>query len=399
LSIRSGEEMKLMIIGFGQCGSKIADAFARLNRRARTQRRIEIITDAFAVDTAPAVLDGLHTIKPDSQHRVLMESQRTDGHNVVRMSELGAEIAIENSNRIIDAVRSARRLFETDAFLLIAGAAGGTGSGGIPIMAQSIKDCYKDKPVYSLVILPFKDEEETEERTIYNAAISLKSIYSVADAVFLADNQRYVTKDPALRNNLTKINELIVEPFYDLLCAGEEEKTKYIGANVADAGNIIQTLAGWTAIGYGKSQLPAIKFPFGRWRTFREKTAETRIGIQAMEEAIGQLSIECNPADAGSALYLILAPAKEMKIDLFQELGSYLKDIAREAVIRSCDYPRGKGVMNVTVILSELSSVEKIKGYYDIVGSLMRKIKMRQAEAESKARAMEAASRKIPSLL
>jgi cell division GTPase FtsZ len=391
--------MKLMVIGLGQCGSRIADEFARLNRRARIQRGIEIITDAFAVDTNPADLDGLCTIKPDYHHRVLIESQKTDGHGVVRMSEIGAEIAKENSNRIIEAMRSARRFFETDAFLLIAGVAGGTGSGGIPIMAQSIKECYKDKPVYSLVILPFKDEEETEERTIYNAAISLKSIYSVADAVLVADNQRYVTKDPALRNNLTKINELIVEPFYDLLCAGEEEKPKYLGASIADAGNIIQTLAGWTAIGCGKLQLPPSKLPFGRRRTFTQKTAEANVGIQAMEEAIGQLSIECHPADAGRALYLVLAPAGEMKIDLFQELGSYLKEIARDAVIRSCDYPRGKEVINVTVILSELSSVEKVTVYYHIVGSLMRKIKMRQAEVESKARAMEAASRKIPSLL
>ena len=391
--------MKLMLIGLGRGGSKIADEFARLNKRARIQRGIEVITDAFAVDTDPADLGSLHAIKPDYQHRILIESQKTDGNGVVRMSEIGAEITRENSNRVIEAIRVARRLFETDAFLLIAGVAGGTGSGGIPIMAQSIKDCYKDKPVYSLVILPFKDEEETEERTIYNAAISLKSIYSVADAVFVADNQRYVTKDSALRNNLTKINELIVEPFYDLLCAGEEEKTKYIGASIAGAGDIIQTLAGWTAIGYGKSQLPSSKLPFGRWHSFRGKITERHVGIQAMEEAIGQLPIECHPADAGSALYLVLAPATEMKIDLFQELGSYLKDITQDAVIRSCDYPRGKGIMNVTVILSELSSVERIKVYYDIVGGLMRKIKARQAEVESKARAMKAASRKIPSLL
>ncbi|MDH5781474.1 MAG: cell division protein FtsZ [Dehalococcoidia bacterium] len=391
--------MKLMVIGFGQCGSRIADEFARLNKRARIQRGIEVITDAFAVDTDPADLDALHTIKPDYQHRILFESKRTDGDGVVRMSEIGAEITMENSNRVIEAIRVARRLFEADAFLLIAGVAGGTGSGGIPIMAQSIKDCYKYKPVYSLVILPFKDEEETEERTIYNAAISLKSIYSVADAVFVADNQRYVTKDPALRSNPAKINPLIVEPFYDLLCAGEEEKTKYIGASIADAGNIIQTLAGWTAIGYGKSQLPAIRLPFGRWRTFRKRTTERRVGIQAMEAAISQLSVGCDPADAGSALYLVSAPAGEMRIDLFQELGSYLKGITQDAVIKGCDYPRGKNVMNVTVILSEFSSVEKIKVYYNIVGSLMRKIKMRQAEAESKLRAMKAASRKIPSLL
>jgi cell division GTPase FtsZ len=315
------------------------------------------------------------------------------------MSEIGAEIAMENSNRVIDAIRSSRRLFEADAFLLIAGVTGGIGSGGIPVMAQSIKECYKDKPVYSLVVLPFKDEEETEERAIYNAAISLKSIYSVADAVFMADNQRYVTKDPALRNNLAKINELIVEPFYDLLCTGEEGKTKYIGASIADAGNMRQTLSGWTAIGYGKSQLPLSRLLFRRWRTFRKKTTETHVGVQAMEEAIGQLSIDCNPADAGLALYLVLAPAMEMKMDLFRELGSYLKGITQGAVIRGCDYPRGKGVMNVTVILSGLSSVEKVAVYYNIIGSLIGKIKMKQAEAASKARAMEAASKKIPSLL
>jgi cell division GTPase FtsZ len=393
--------MKLMIIGFGQCGSRIADEFDRLNKKAKAKRGLEIITDAFAVDTDQAVLDDLRIIKSDSQHRILIESKRTDGHEVVRMSELGAEIAIDNSNRVIDALRAAERFFETDAFLLVAGVAGGTGSGGIPVMAQSIKDFYKDKPVYSLAVLPFKDEEGTEERTVYNAAISLKSLYSVADAVLVADNQRYVTKDPALRDDLPRINELIVEPFYDLLCAGEEEKAKYIGASIADAGDIMQTLSGWTAIGYGsgKLKLPPFGLPFGRWRSFRKKTVERRVGIQAMEAAISQLSVGCDPADAASALYLVLAPAGEIKVELFQELGSYLKGMARGAVIRSCDYPRGGGAVNVTVILSGLSSVERIKGYYDVVGGLMRKIKMRQAEIESKVRAMEAASRKIPSLL
>jgi len=51
------------------------------------------------------------------------------------------------------------------------------------------------------------------------------------------------------------------------------------------------------------------------------------------------------------------------------------------------------------VVFSGLSSIERIKGYYDIVGGLVRKVKTRQAEAEKKARAMEAAARKIPSLL
>ena len=34
--------MKLVVIGFGQCGGRIADEFSKMNQRARSQRRIEI---------------------------------------------------------------------------------------------------------------------------------------------------------------------------------------------------------------------------------------------------------------------------------------------------------------------------------------------------------------------
>ncbi len=390
--------MKLLVIGLGRCGGKIADELAKINKKAKAKRGLEIIVDAFAVDTDPADLNSLRAIKPDPQHRILIESPRTDGDSLVRMSEIGAGIITENSNRILNTVRAAGRLFETDAFLLAASVIGGTGSGGMPVMAQALKDCYQDKPVYALAVLPFQDEEAEEERTTYNAAISLKSLYSVADAVFVADNQRYVSRDATLRDKPAKINELMVAPFYDLLCAGEEEKTKYVGASMADFGNIRETLTGWTAIGYGQSPLPS-RGLFGRWRSFKSKAADRHAGVQAAESAISQLPVDCQPADAERALYLVLAPSADIKPEMFQELGGFLKSVSRGAVIRSCDYPRGRGEMAVTVLLSGLSSIERIKGYYDIVGGLVRKVKMKQADAEKKARAMEAAARKIPSLL
>ncbi len=390
--------MKLLVIGLGRGGGKIADEFAKLNKKARGKRGLEIITDVFAVDTDPADLVGLRTIKPDPQHRILIESPKTSGGGSVQMSEIGAEVTLENSNRVLDTIRAAGRLFETDAFLLVASVIGGTGSGGMPVMAQALKDCYQDKPVYALAVLPFQDEEAEEERNTYNAAISLKSISIVADAVFVADNQHYVSRDSTLRDKPARINELMVAPFYDLLCAGEEEKARHIGASMADFGNIRETLTGWTAIGCGQSPLPS-RGLFGRWRSFRSKAAERHAGVQAAESAISQLPVDCQPADAERALYLVMAPAAEMKPEMFQELGGFLKSVSRGAVIRSCDYPRGRGALNVTVLLSGLSSIERIKGYYDIVGGLVRKVKTKQAEAEKKARAMEAAARKIPSLL
>ena len=59
--------MKLVVVGFGQCGGRVADEFSRLNRKARAQRGIEIITGCFAVNTDAADLSGLSNIKPDYQ--------------------------------------------------------------------------------------------------------------------------------------------------------------------------------------------------------------------------------------------------------------------------------------------------------------------------------------------
>ena len=391
--------MKLVVIGLGQCGSRIADEFARLNKRARSQRRIEICPGVFAVNTDAADLSGLDTIKSDYQHRILIGGRKTGGHGVGKINELGAEVAREDVDKVVDALRSAKRFYETDGFLLVAGAAGGTGSGAIPIIAQHIKERYPDKPVYALVILPFEHEEETEERTIYNTAVCLKSVDSVADAVILVDNQRYVRKDFSLKNNLAKINSLIVEPFYNLLCAGEEKKAKHIGAKTLDAGDIIQTLLGWTAIGYGKSQLKLIKLPFERMGNFRTKSAETHKGIQAMDEAISELSIRCDPKDAGRALYLVSAPAKEVNMDMVKELGDWLKELAPNAIIRNGDYPRERGCLDITLVLSELSDVAKVRAYYNESTKLIPVIKRRQKEVEVKLQGIEEAAKDIPSLL
>jgi len=390
--------MKLVVIGFGQCGSRIADEFARLNRRARSHRGIEITPGVFAVNTDAADLSGLATIKADYQHRILVGGRKTGGHGVGKINELGAEIAREDADKVVDALRATKRFYETDGFLLIAGAAGGTGSGSIPIIAQHIKERYTDKPLYALVILPFEHEEENEERTVYNTAVCLKSVYSVADAVILVDNQRYVRKDFSLKNNLAKINSLIVEPFYNLLCAGEEKRARHVGAKTLDAGDIIQTLLGWTVLGYGESRLKRFKLPIGG-KSFRDKSTETHKGIQAMDEAVSELSTHSNPKDAGRALYLLSAPAKEINMDLVKELGDWLKDMAPNAIIRNGDYPRQSGVMNITLILSELSDVEKVRNYYRKSTDLVPIIKQRQKEVESKLKTIDETGKDIPTLL
>ena len=366
--------MKLLIIGCGQCGGRLADEFAFMNRRAKTQGGFEVLTNTLAVNTDVADLSGLRNIKPDNGHRILIGTRRTGGHGVGKLNELGADLARADGDKVIEAIKLTPHLAETDAFLLIAGAAGGTGSGSISVLTQLIKERFLDKPVYNMIVLPFRYEETTEDRSIFNVGTCLKSSYMAAVAVFLVDNQRYLRKDASMAENLARINRLVVKPFFNMLCAGEETNPKYIGSKVLDGGDIIQTLSGWTVIGYGSSRVS------NKTGHFLNRSNETQKGVRAMDEAINNLSVKADPTDARKALYLLTGSGKEMSMDMINDLSSTLKSMATEAVIRSGDYPRGSnGVMEVTVVLSELTNSRKVIDYFSRTIDYINRARHRQA--------------------
>jgi tubulin-like protein CetZ len=381
--------MKLIVVGLGQCGGRIADEFARLGGRAKRHRGANVISDAFAIDTDAAALGGLKTIKSSHSRRIVIGEARSKGHGVGGLNEIGAQIAKEDGYKIIDVIRRTRRFTEASAFLVVAGAAGGTGSGAMPIIIRLLKERYKDKPVYAMIILPFEHEEEIEERTVYNTAICLKSAYAEADAVFLIDNQRYAARGYSLASNIAKTNMLIVDPFFSLLCAGEEKNRKRIGVSIIDAGDILQSLSGWTVIGYGKVDLPLITLP---WDQMRDK------GYQAMDLAISELSLQCNPKDALKALYLVSAPEKEMNMDLMKQLGERIRTLAPESTIRYGDYPVNKGLIDITLIFSTLREVEKVKNYYLRSVSIAETMQKKQEVITFIPSATEEAGRAVPKL-
>ena len=113
--------MRLLVIGLGQCGSRVADQFVRLNKRAQGQWGINIVTGTFAVNTDQTDLTGLSHIGSDYMHRILIGGRKTWGHGVGKVNEMGAELAREDGDKVVDAVRTAPNFYQTHAFLLIAG--------------------------------------------------------------------------------------------------------------------------------------------------------------------------------------------------------------------------------------------------------------------------------------
>ena len=391
--------MKLVVIGLGQCGGRLADEFARLDRLANRMRGIDILIDAFAVNSDTVDLAGMTTIGADHHHRILIGAEVTRGHGVAKLSRVGAEIALKDCDKVVDTLRRNPHLFDADAFLLITGTAGGTGSGAAPVIARMLKERVTDRPVYAIAVLPFVHEENNEDSAVFNTAVCLKSLSEVADAVFLVENQRYIGKDISVVSNMQRINQLIAAPFFSLLCAGEEKRPKHIGAKTLDAGDIIQTLAGWTAIGYGQLLKPIIPLPYDESADFVKRGTVSEEGMWAVDKAIAELSCGIDAAEAQRVLYLVSGPYKQLSIDLVQDLDSYLKVLCPRAEIRSGDYPVEKSLLDITVILSELSDSAVVRRFYRKAAGLRKEFEEREKERTARSNLTEQAGRDVPTLL
>jgi hypothetical protein len=180
-------------------------------------------------------------------------------------------------------------------------------------------------------------------------------VSSLADATFVFDNQRFASKGFNISSNIEKVNRNIVQPFFNLLCSGEEEKKGRVGAHKLDTGALMQCLSGWTVVGYGKANLSIITFP---WDNIRNK------GHRAMDIALDELSVRCDIADSSKALYLISAPREEMNLWLLEYIGEKIRSLSEDVTISYGDYPYNKGLIDVTLVFSGFENIAKIESYY-----------------------------------
>ncbi len=389
--------MKLAVIGLGQCGGRIADEFARMQMRSRGLRGLDIIVEALAVNTDSADLAGITSIKNDANHRLLIGSTAVRGHGTAGVRELGAEILRRESGKILDALDHGNKLASADAILAIAATSGGTGSGGIPVLLRALKEKFTSKPVYVLLVLPF-EHEENEQSTMVNTAECLKSTNAAADAVILADNQRFVERDSSLRDNIIQINQRLVAPFMDLLCAGEEKKPKS-GIKSLSTEDVIATLDGWSSLGKGEPVIPLISPMKGDKRNTLRNEFQADQGIFAMDQAFTQMSFNLSPSGAYKALFLVAGPGKVLNANLTEGLECYLKNAAPNAQIRGGNYPKDRGEAEFTVILSNFGETERMRWFREKAKTLsLDRVAQQQAKSD-RVMLTEEAGRDIPSLL
>ena len=240
--------MKIFFIGFGQAGGKIVDMFLANDQRLATRSFRGIV-----VNTARTDLMGLKTVP--MRDRILIGQTVVKGHGVGTDNAAGTKITLDEVDGIMSAIDRVGT-HDIDAFMIIAGLGGGTGSGGTPVLARELKKIYHE-PVYVLGILPAPEEGKLYS---YNAARSLKTIIPEADNVFLFDNSAWKNEGESVKSAFQRLNEELVRRFGVLFRAGEVSKLG-VGEMVVDSSEVINTLRGGgiTSVGYALSAVPSKK--------------------------------------------------------------------------------------------------------------------------------------------
>ena len=378
--------MKIVVVGFGQAGCNIADEFYNLNRYSKSifHRGIEIVTGAFAINSDTTDLSGLVHIPSNIYYRLHIGGGRTQGHGAGKDNAFGAKLMRESIS-VLDNVLNSRICEEADAILLMASAAGGTGSGAIGVATEVLKK-KTNKPVYNILVLPFK-HEELEDLTIKNTATCLRKLVkeSEPDAIFLLDNEKFGRGELSVKKNYQKINQDMVMNFYDLFCAGEEEKAKYVGGKVVDAGDIIRSLEGPSVIGRGVSSLKT--WLSIREYHFREGAKRENKIFAALEEAKNRLGLQelgVKFEDVGKLMWLICGPDKEITLKVEQEITRILKEDFPNAEIRHGNYPRRSKEVAITIIASKIMNSERMRNIFSEGINVVERIKEKEKEAKKK---------------
>ncbi|MFC7097167.1 tubulin/FtsZ family protein [Halobaculum marinum] len=346
--------MRIAVVAVGQAGGKIADALLRYERDSE----VDFVVDAVAVNTARADLLGLREVPPGN--RVLIGGDRVKGHGAGADNELGAELARDDIGEVRDAV-DAIPTSDVDAFLVVAGLGGGTGSGGAPVIASEIRRIYEE-PVFALGVLPARDEGG-----IYtlNAARSLKTVVDHADATLLFDNGAHRETGESLAGGYSRVNETIARRIGVLCSAGEA--TDPTPEKVVDASEIINTLGrsgGVASIGYASTPLDRKRGLFGGFKPVSEDALEstTRVTATVRRAALGNLTLPCELRDVERALVVVSGPPETLSRKGVEDGRAWLEEATGTPEVRDGDYPlRDTDHLAALVLLGGVTEAPRLR--------------------------------------
>ncbi|MFW6436140.1 MAG: tubulin/FtsZ family protein [Halococcoides sp.] len=331
--------MKVVLIGVGQAGGKLAQAIAEFDY----EMDFGAVTGALAVNTARADLQSLDI---ETQ---LIGQDRVKGHGVGGDNELGAEVMDADADQVMDAL-DGRITSQSDAIVLVGGLGGGTGSGGIPVLARELKTVY-DRPVYALGILPGRDEGSLYQ---VNAGRSLKTVLREADSTVLIDNDAWRSSDESLQGGFETINRRVARRIGLLLATGERigEET---AETVVDASDLINTLrrGELAAVGYATCEAS-------------EDAGENINAITSLaRNAVLTGTSLPDAVDAQSALLVVAGEPQRIARKGVERARKWVEEETGSLDVRGGDFPMESDKLAAIVVLGGIERSRRVEEFLD----------------------------------
>ncbi len=292
------------------------------------------------------------------KNRILVGQTVTKGHGVGLDRELGKKVISEEFGKIKRTIGS-MGTYHIDAFLVIAGLGGGTGSSGAPVVVEGLKSVYSE-PVYALGILPSDDEGMLMKA---NAKESVQELSELADGLILFDNNLWRVEGLPLKESYNIMNHELVKPFPYLLEAGETVG-RMVGVKVVDASDIIKTLTGYTVMGWSEVKVQRRLFSFLRKRTSIDQLSPATMCQMSLVDASIRLTAECELRSVKKALFLLAGPPSELSREGIERARSWLQQIVGDAEVRGGDFPiPGTNKITGILLLSgiDLENIPRLK--------------------------------------
>ncbi len=218
----------LYLVGVGGAGSKIVDSFYQKNVVKKIIQRIQARAQwefsGIAVDTSEK-LKSLSNVP--SKNLALIGKSRVKGHGTGVDVSLGRKIVIEELGLAMAKLSGAVKE-KPWAIILFAGFGGGTGTGGLPVIAKKVKETYKCKTL-GVFVLPSIGEGRVYSK---NAFENLESVLSSVDGSILLDNNVVTDKGEDILSAHKHVNQQI-QSFFRIIDEAFLERCFGVQATVA----------------------------------------------------------------------------------------------------------------------------------------------------------------------
>ncbi|HDZ36292.1 MAG TPA: cell division protein FtsZ [Thermococcus sp.] len=323
--------MRALIIGVGQCGTKIADLFSLVD------------FEALAINTSRGDLEYLKHVP--HERRILIGESLTGGKGVNANPILGREAMKRDLPLVMRKIGSIIGYEDVDVFFLTFGFGGGTGAGGTPVLAEALKEEYPDSLVVAIGALPLREEGI---RPTINAAITIDKLSKIADSIIAIDNNKLKEGSDDITRAYERINYTIVERIASLLALVDVPGEQTLDAS--DLKFVLKAFGSFATIGYSKAEAGRVK-------------SLSRLIMKSFENE--GLYLDANIESALYGLVAVHGPPEALKAaEIFEALDYLTNKIRGKQIFRGFyPDPREREVEVVTL----LSGIYESKSIEDII--------------------------------